>query len=72
MVVEGSLVGELLIEHEFGRILGINVELVNETPGFRVRGSDECIQLGSELLFMTRLRLKVNVKDDWSFSHRFP
>jgi hypothetical protein len=47
------------------------VQFVYEAAGLCARGSNERMQLGSELLFVPRGRLEVNVKNDWGFSHDF-
>jgi hypothetical protein len=71
MMVDCGLVRELLIEHELRSILRIKVQFVYEAAGLCARGSNERMQLGSELLFVPRSRLEVNVKNDWGFSHDF-
>ena len=71
MVVDRGLVRELLIEHELRTILRIKVKFVDQTARLLVRGSDEGLQLGSEIFFMTRRCLEVNVEDDRGFSHVF-
>src|ERR1700733_16286747 len=69
VIIERRLVRELLIEHELGRILRIEVKLVDEAPGFFTRGNHERVQLSAKLLFMTRGRLEINIEEDRSISH---
>ncbi len=69
MLIERSLARELLIKHELCRILRIKMEFVDQTTGLGAGGRNHRVQLGSELLFVTWRRLKVNVKDDRSVRH---
>ena len=70
MVVDRGLVSKLLIEHEFRWILRIEVKFVYKTARLLVCGSNEGMQLGSELFFMTRGGLEMNVKDDRGHAFR--
>jgi hypothetical protein len=72
MLVECRLAGEFLVKHELPGILRIKVKFVNETSGLLARGSNERVQLPSELLLVTWSSLKLYVEDDRSFTHLFP
>ncbi len=69
MQVERSLTRELLIKHELTRRLWIHMQFVGETSGLFAAGSNERMQLASQLLFMTRGGLNVSIDDDGCFCH---
>src|ERR1700721_4181376 len=49
VIIDCRLVHELLIEHELRRILGIEVELIDEAPRFFTRRNHERVQRSAQL-----------------------